>query len=99
LAQRGSALREVAARAVRRILDDQGVTVHPQSRQSFLEGLGLCEQRSDKGYSMVDCVSMATMRRHGIIEVLTNDNHFIQEGFNVLHPLTQRGPAESGSAA
>jgi predicted nucleic acid-binding protein len=84
LAQRGPSLREVAAQAVRRILDDQGVTVHPQSRQSFLEGLRSYEQRSDKGYSLVDCVSMATMRRHGITEVLTNDNHFIQEGFTVL---------------
>jgi len=84
LAQRGPALREVAAQAVRRILADEGVTVHPQSRQSFLEGLRLYEQRSDKSYSLVDCVSMTTMRREGITEVLTNDHHFMQEGFNVL---------------
>ena len=39
LAQRGPHLREAAARAVRRILDDRRVTVHPQSRESFLVGL------------------------------------------------------------
>lgn len=84
LAQRGPILREVATQAVRRILGDQSVTVHPQSRQTFLEGLKLYEQRFDKGYSLVDCVSMTTMRRHGITEVLTNDKHFIQEGFDAL---------------
>jgi predicted nucleic acid-binding protein len=84
LAQRGSSLRHAAAQAVRRILNDESATVHPQSRESFLAGLRLYEQRSDKGYSLVDCVSMTTMRRHGIIEILTNDRHFVQEGFKVL---------------
>jgi predicted nucleic acid-binding protein len=54
--------------------------VHPQSRESFLAGLRLYEQRYDKGYSFVDCISMTTMRRHGISEILTTDHHFTQEG-------------------
>jgi predicted nucleic acid-binding protein len=84
LAQRGTHLRETAARAARRILDDPRVTVHPQSRESFLAGLRLYEQRNDKGYSLVGCISMTTMRRQGIMEILTNDYHFIQEGFRVV---------------
>jgi len=84
LAQRGAHLREMAARAVRRIMDDRRVTVHPQSRESFLAGLRLYEQRNDKGYSLVDCISMTTMRRQGILEILTNDHHFMQEGFRVV---------------
>jgi predicted nucleic acid-binding protein len=84
LAQRGTHLREAATRAVRRILDDPRVSVHLQSRASFLAGLSLYEQRFDKGYSLVDCISMTTMRSRGISEVLTNDHHFIQEGFNVI---------------
>lgn len=84
LAQRGSHLREAASRAVRTILNDPRVTVHPQSRESFLAGLRLYEQRDDKGYSLVDCISMTTMRRQGISEVLTNDRHFMQEGFQIL---------------
>ena len=79
-----SGLAGAAAQAIRRILDDTRVTVHQQSRESFLAGLRLYEQRPDKGYSLVDCVSMSTMRRQGIIEVLTNDYHFAQEGFKVL---------------
>jgi predicted nucleic acid-binding protein len=84
LAQRGTHLREVAAQAVRTILKDRRATVHPQSRESFLSGLRLYEQRSDKGYSLVDCISMTTMRRQKILEVLTNDYHFIQEGFKIV---------------
>jgi predicted nucleic acid-binding protein len=84
LAQRGSHLRDAASRAARTILDDRRATVHPQSRESFLAGLGLYEQRRDKGYSLVDCISMTTMRRQRILEVLTNDRHFVQEGFQIL---------------
>ena len=84
LAQRGTHLREAAAGAVRRILNDRRVTVDPQSRESFLAGLRLYEQRNDKGYSLEDCISMTSMRRQRISEVLTNDYHFIQEGFKVV---------------
>jgi predicted nucleic acid-binding protein len=65
-------------------LADASVTVYPQSRESFLAGLRLYEQRFDKGYSMVDCVSMASMRHHEITEILKNDRHFVQEGFEAL---------------
>ena len=84
LAQRGTHLREAAARAVRTILRDRRVTVHPQSHDSFLAGLRLYEEREDKGYSLVDCISMATMRAEGISEVLTNDRRFTQEGFTIV---------------
>jgi predicted nucleic acid-binding protein len=84
LAQRGPKIREVGAQAVRKILDDTRVSVVPQSRESFLAGLRLYELRSDKGYSLVDCVSMTTMRRQGIADILTNDHHFVQEGFTAL---------------
>jgi len=72
LAQRGRHLREAAALAVRTIPDDRRVTVHPQSRDSFLSGLRWYEQRKDKGCSLVDCISMTTMRREGILKILTN---------------------------
>lgn len=49
-----------------------------------LEGLPLYERRPDKGYSLVDCISMNVMRRLRLRQVLTNDRHFAQEGFTVL---------------
>jgi uncharacterized protein len=69
---------------VRRLLTNPAVRVIPQSRESFLSGMTLYEARPDKGYSLVDCISMQTMRREGITEVLTNDRHFEQEGFRAL---------------
>ncbi len=60
------------------------MTVHPQSRASFLSGLAFYEARPDKGYSLTDCISMETMRREGITEILTHDAHFAQEGFTLL---------------
>jgi predicted nucleic acid-binding protein len=60
------------------------VRVIPQSRDSFRFGLQLYRARPDKGYSLTDCISMETMRREGLTEVLTNDRHFEQEGFRAL---------------
>ena len=75
------ALRRSAVATVERLLAEPGYTVIPQSRQSFLAGLELYRSRPDKGYSLTDCISMNTMHEHGITEVLTHDQHFVQEGF------------------
>ena len=77
-------LRRGAAASVQRILANPVIRVIPQSRSSFLGGLDLYSQRPDKGYSLVDCISMRTMRREGLTEALTNDRHFEQEGFHAL---------------
>ncbi|HLK59315.1 MAG TPA: PIN domain-containing protein [Chthonomonadaceae bacterium] len=80
----GSFLRGEAARAVRAAIANAHVTVLPQTHQSFLAGLALYENRADKGYSLVDCISMNTMRELGLNSILTNDHHFTQEGFTIL---------------
>jgi len=77
-------LRRRAVLNARRILNDPGVRVIPQSRESFLSGMTLYAQRPDKRYSLTDCVSMQTMLREGLTEALTNDRHFEQEGFRAL---------------
>jgi predicted nucleic acid-binding protein len=77
----GPSMRADAVRAVERLLTSPHVQVLPQSRDSFLRALALYAVRPDKGYSLTDCSSMASMREHGIIEVLTQDHHFAQEGF------------------
>ena len=75
--------REVAAN-VEAMLSDPSVRVIPQSHDSFMAGFELYRARPDKGYSLVDCISMQTMRREGLAEALTNDRHFEQEGFRAL---------------
>ena len=77
-------LRSRAATTVRSLLVDPAIRVIPQSRTSFLAGLELYAERPDKGYSLVDCISMQTMRQEGLTDVLTNDRHFEQEGFRAL---------------
>ena len=83
LASGGSYLRQRTVAVVHRILEARTVTVLPQSRLSFLAGMALYESRPDKAYSLVDCISMNAMRAQGIQDILTNDHHFTQEGFNV----------------
>lgn len=77
-------IRSEVTLAVEDILQDPAVKVIPQSRESFLAGLKLYRARPDKGYSLTDCISMATMRREDLSEALTNDRHFEQEGFHAL---------------
>lgn len=77
-------LRDRASRTVLVLLKDPDIRVIPQSRESFLDGLELYRQRPDKSYSLTDCISMQTMRRHAITEALTNDRHFEQEGFHAF---------------
>jgi predicted nucleic acid-binding protein len=81
---KGEQLRRMASQLVRRLMDTQSVTVFPQTRQSFLDGMKLYESRPDKSYSLADCISMALMKREGIQQVLTVDHHFAQEGFSSL---------------
>ncbi len=77
-------LRNRAAETVRELLSDDGLRIIPQSHESFLSGFDLYANRPDKGYSLTDCISMQTMRREGLTDVLTNDKHFEQEGFRAL---------------
>ncbi len=77
-------MRRQAAKMVRAILNNPNVKVVPQTRDSFLKGLTLYENRNDKDYSLTDCISINVMRNESLAEVLTNDRHFGQEGYKVL---------------
>ena len=83
-AEYGDIMRRKVALAIRTVLSDEQVEVLSETRQTFLDGLILYESRSDKAYSLTDCVSMLAMRQEGITEVLTADGHFTQEGFTIL---------------
>ena len=84
LSHGGEYLRRQAVKMVRAILDNPNVTVLPQSRDSFLGGMQLFEQRPDKEYSPTDCISMNAMKHESVNKILTNDHHFAQEEFVVL---------------
>jgi uncharacterized protein len=77
-------LRNLAAATVEKAMANPLVIVRAQSHQTFLDGLALYKARSDKAYSLTDCISMEAMRQDGITEILTHDGHFTQEGFTIL---------------
>jgi predicted nucleic acid-binding protein len=82
--ERGEYWRTTAIRLVDTLLANSQVVVEPQTRDVFTGGLALYRQRSDKGYSMTDCMSMVVMKRRNVRTVLTSDHHFEQEAFTIL---------------
>jgi predicted nucleic acid-binding protein len=83
-AEYGEIMRRKVALAIRTVLSDEQVEVLSETRQTFLDALTLYESRSDKAYSLTDCIAMNVMRKRGITDVLTHDTHFTQEGYNIL---------------
>lgn len=77
-------IRAAVSQLVVQIIADYNIQVIPQTHESFIEGLELFQQRFDKGYSLTDCISMMTMKKLDIMEILTHDKHFTQEGFLIL---------------
>jgi predicted nucleic acid-binding protein len=83
-AEYGAIMRRKVALAIRTVLSDWQVEVVSEGPTTFLDGLTLYESRSDKSYSLTDCIAMNVMRKRGITDVLTHDTHFTQEGFQIL---------------
>ena len=50
----------------------------------FHRGLERYSARSDKSWTLTDCISFIVMEDEGITEALTGDQHFVQAGFKVL---------------
>ncbi len=48
------------------------------------QAMALLDARPDKAYSLCDAVSFVLMKERGILEALTTDHHFEQEGFRRL---------------
>ena len=69
---------------VRRLRTQRRVTIVPADEASFERGLRLYAERSDKEWSVTDCISFVLMRERRIREALTTDHHFEQAGFTIL---------------
>ena len=44
----------------------------------------LFRERSDKAWSLTDCLSFVVMSEQGLVDALTVDHHFTQSGFRAL---------------
>ena len=63
---------------------DPRVTIVPPTQALFQQGIVLYEGRSDKEWSLTDCISFVVMQQMQLIEALTGDSHFEQAGFRAL---------------
>ena len=69
---------------VRTLLANPLVEIVWTTETHYTQALALLEARLDKGYSLCDAVSFVLMRERGMLEALTTDKHFTQEGFTRL---------------
>ena len=60
------------------------VKILPADSRRFRQGVDFFEARSDKNWSLTDCLSFLAMRDEEITEALTGDKHFEQAGFVAL---------------
>ena len=51
---------------------------------TYQAGFDLFVARSDKAWSLTDCISFAAMTERGLTDALTADHHFEQAGFKAL---------------
>lgn len=63
---------------------DPACTIVPPSQALFDAGVSLYAERSDKGWTLTDCISFVVMHQNHITEALTGDRHFEQAGFTPL---------------
>jgi predicted nucleic acid-binding protein len=70
-----------AIKRVRRLPMFLVVGFEPAVHQVAFE---LYETRSDKDWSLTDCVSFTVMTQRGLSEALTADHHFEQAGFRAI---------------
>jgi hypothetical protein len=67
------------------LLEEQpDVEIVPASSALFRRGCELYTQRTDKEWSLTDCMSFVVMTEYGIEQALTGDHHFEQAGFRLL---------------
>lgn len=73
--------REVAVRFIDAPRAAPHTRIVNASEALLWRGLDLYRSRSDKAWSLTDCLSFVVMADEGLTEALTGDRHFEQAGF------------------
>lgn len=84
LSNKGTNLRQSAVSFAEGLRANSNVTIVPQTTSQFWQALVLYSQRSDKEWSLTDCVSFLVMKQEKITDALAYDRHFDQAGFTAL---------------
>jgi uncharacterized protein len=56
----------------------------PATPELFEAGLALHQSRTDKEWSLTDCISFNVMKERNISRALAHDHHFVQAGYHAL---------------
>ncbi len=80
----GAPTRGIAAIGYERVRLDPQIEVVPFSEELSAGALPLFADRSDKEWSLTDCLSFIIMSSRNIEEALTIDHHFEQAGFRAI---------------
>jgi hypothetical protein len=73
--------RRIAAESYLRVRGDARIDVVPLQAELMGSAIQLYRGRSDKSWSLTDCLSFLVMERRGLAEALTTDHDFEQAGF------------------
>lgn len=76
--------RQGAVALLRSLTTDTTAVIEPITTTLFHRALDLYEDRMDKEWGLVDCLSFIVMWDRGLSEALTSDEHFEQAGFIAL---------------
>jgi uncharacterized protein len=68
----------------RMLRDDASTIIVGPEQRWFDAGIELYATRTDKDWSLTDCISFVVMRDRGIVAALTGDHHFEQAGFQAI---------------
>ena len=79
-----STTRRATAEGCRRCHQDTQIEVVPFAVDMVAAASRLYEARSDKNWSLTDCLSFLVMEQRRVSRALTTDHHFRQAGFETV---------------
>jgi predicted nucleic acid-binding protein len=76
--------RRIAAESYLRVRADESIEIVPLQAELLSAAMDLYRSRTDKNWSLTDCLSFVVMERRGLTEALTTDHDFEQAGLRAL---------------
>jgi hypothetical protein len=76
--------RTLAIQMVEQLRQSKRVHTLPVSTEDWQRGYKLYQERLDKAWSLVDCISIGLCQQKSIQEIFTSDRNFAQAGYRVL---------------
>ena len=80
--------RSAAVKMLAALEADPMVTLISLTEELYRKAFRLYQDRPDKEWGLIDCVSFVVMSERGLSEALTADEHFEQAGFKALLRVT-----------